>query len=150
MLIVLLLAALAVAAVVFGAPYTLTAIIAVPLSDRDDDLLDGKRGRTLTEPSLVEIALNAEDVDITMGATVGPTEVLPSGSRVTLQATVGVLPVFPDDVLVQTFGSVGDEIIIGAVNADAAAAREARVVVRVTAIEDVDLVRVLKQSTGAV
>lgn len=133
-----------------GAPYTLTAISDVPLSDRDDDLLDGKRGRTLTEPSLVEIALNAEDVDITMGATIGATEVLPSGSRVTLQTTVGVLPIFPDDVLVQSFGNVGDEIIIGAVNADAAAAQEARVVVRVTAIEDVDLVRVLKQSTGAV
>ena len=128
-------------------PYTLPAISDVPLGGTDLDLLDGLRGRTLTEPSLVQILLNGETVDITMGVTIGATEVLPSGSRVTLQATVGVLPVFPDDVLAESFGSKGDEIIVSARNAGAAAG-EARAVVRVTAIEDVDLIRVLKQSTG--
>jgi len=131
-----------------GIPYTMTAISDVPLSDSDNDLLDGQRGRTLSAPSLVEIAMNAEDVDITMGVLVGATDALTSGSRVTLQATVGVLPIFPDDVLVQTFGNIGDEIIINARNADAAAAREARVAVRVTEVEDVDLIRVLRQSVG--
>ena len=131
-----------------GAPYTLTAISDVPLSDSDNDLLDGLRGRTLTEPSLVEIALNAEDVDVSFGVTVGPTEVLPSGSRATLQPTVGVLPIFPDDVLIQTFAGRGDEIIISARNADAAAAAEARAVVKVTAITDVDLRRAVLQAQG--
>lgn len=129
-------------------PYTLVAISDIPLSDRDNDLLDGQRGRTLNEPSLVEIALNGEDVDITMSVTIGAVDVLSAGSRVTLQATAGILPIFPDDVLVRTFGKAGDEIIIGGVNADAAAAREARTVVRVTAVEDVDLMKVVAQSTG--
>lgn len=129
-------------------PYTITAISDIALSDADDDLLDGKRGRTLTEPSLVEIAYNAEDVDITMGTTIGATDVLSAGSRVTLQATVGVLPSLRDDVLVRSFGLGTNEIIISARNADAAAAREARAIARVTAVEDVDLMKVVAQSAG--
>ncbi len=131
-----------------GNPYTMVAISDVPLSGADNDLLDGLRGRTLVEPSLVEIALNTEDVDVTFGVTIGATEALPSLSRATLQATVGVLPVFPDDVLIRTFGDVGDQIIISAANADAIAPMEARAVVRVTAVEDVDLVKVVQQSAG--
>lgn len=131
-------------------PYTLTAISDVPLSDSDNDLLDGQRGRTLTEPSLVEIALNAEDVDVSMSVTIGAVDVLSAGSRVTLQATVGVLPSLRDDVLVRSFGFAGNEIIIGARNADAAAAREARVIVRVTAVEDVDLMKVVQLATGEI
>lgn len=131
-------------------PYTLTAISDVPLSEADNDLLDGQRGRTLTEPSLVEIALNAEDVDVTMSVTIGATDVLSAGSRVTLQATVGVLPSLRDDVLVRSFGLSGNEIIIGARNADAAAAREARAIVRVTAVEDVDLMKVVLAATGEI
>lgn len=131
-------------------PYTLTAISDVPLSESDNDLLDGQRGRTLTEPSLVEIALNAEDVDVTMSVTIGAVDVLSAGSRVTLQATVGVLPSLRDDVLVRSFGLAGNEIIIGARNADAAAAREARAIVRVTAVEDVDLMRVVQSATGEI
>jgi len=129
-------------------PYTLTAVSDVPLSDSDNDLLDGQRGRTLTEPSLVEIALNAEDVDITMGVTIGAIDVLSAGSRVTLQATAGVMPSLRDDVLVRSFGLGSNEIIISARNADAAAAREARAIVRVTAVEDVDLMKVVAQSAG--
>jgi len=129
-------------------PYTLVAISDVPLSESDNDLLDGQRGRTLTEPSLVEIALNAEDVDITMGVTIGAIDVLSAGSRVTLQATVGVLPSLRDDVLVRSFGLAGNEIIISARNADAAAAREARAIARVTAVEDVDLMKVVAQAAG--
>lgn len=131
-------------------PYTLTAISDIPLSESDNDLLDGQRGRTLTEPSLVEIALNAEDVDITMSVTIGATDVLSAGSRVTLQATAGILPSLRDDVLVRSFGLSGNEIIIGARNADAAAAREARAIVRVTAVEDVDLMKVVLAATGEI
>ncbi len=129
-------------------PYTLTAISDVPLSESDNDLLDGQRGRTLTEPSLVEIALNGEDVDITMGVTIGAVDVLSAGSRVTLQATIGVLPSLRDDVLVRSFGLAGNEIIISARNADAAAAREARAIARVTAVEDVDLMKVVAAAAG--
>jgi len=133
-----------------AAPYTITAISDIPLSDSVGDLFAEKRGRRLTEPALVEIALNAEDVDVTAGATVGATEVLSAGSRVTLQATVGILPVFPDDILIQTFGGTGDEIIVSGVNADAAAAAELRAVAKITAISDVALRRAILQGVGAV
>jgi len=133
-----------------GSPYTIVAIEDIPLSDSVEDLFQGKRGRRLTEPALVEIALNAEDVDVTAGATLGSTEILSAGSRVTLQATVGILPVFPDDVLIQSFGGVGDEIIVSGVNADAAAAAELRAVAKVTAISDVALRRAVLQGVGAV
>ena len=129
-------------------PYTLTAISDVPLSESDNDLFDGQRGRTLTEPSLVEIALNAEDVDVTMSVTLGAVDVLSAGSRVTLQATTGVMPSLRDDVLVRTFGLASNEIIVGARNADAAAAREARAIARVTAVEDVDLMKAIQGATG--
>jgi len=131
-----------------ASPYTITAINDIAISGRVNDLFQGIRGRILTEPALVEIAYNAEDVDITVGTTLGPTEVLPAGSRVTLQATVGVLPILPDDVLVSSFGGATDEIIVSGVNADAAAARELRAVARVTAITDVALRRAVLQSTG--
>jgi len=127
-------------------PYTITAINDIPLSDNIDDLLTGKRGRVVAEPSLVEIALNVEDVDVTVGVLIGSTDALSAGSRVTLQATAGVMPIFPDDAIIRTFANAKDEIIISAVNADAAAAREVRAVIRVTPIDDVMLMNAVKQA----
>lgn len=125
-------------------PYTITAVNDIPLSDRIDDLLTGRRGRVVAEASLVEIALNVEDVDVTVGVTIGAIDALSAGSRVTLQATIGVMPIFPDDAIIRTFADAKDEIIISAVNADAAAAREVRAVVRVTPIDDVMLMNAVK------
>jgi len=133
-----------------ASPYTITAIFDIPLSDSADDIFSGKRGRRLIEPALVEIALNAEDVDVTAGVTLGATEVLSAGSRVTLQATVGLLPLFPDDVLIQSFGNGSDEIIVSGVNADSGAARELRAVAKVTAVSDVALRRAVLQGVGAI
>lgn len=129
-------------------PYTITAIFDIPLTDRVDDLLTGRRGRVVPEASLVEIALNVEDVDVTLGVTIGAIDALAAGSRVTLQATVGVMPIFPDDAIIRTFANAGDEIIISAVNADAAAAAEVRAIVRVTPIDDVALMNAVKAQQG--
>ncbi len=125
-------------------PYTITAIFDIPLSDRVDDLLTGRRGRVVPEASLVEIALNVEDVDVTVGVTVGAIDALSAGSRVTLQAVVGTMPIFPDDAIIRTFANPGDEIIISGVNADAAVAAEIRAVVRVTPVDDVALMNAVK------
>jgi len=133
-----------------GSPYTLVAISDIPATDNVEDLFVGKRGRRLTDAALVEIAINGEDVDLTAGATVGTTEILSAGSRITLQATVGILPIFPDDVLISTFGNSGDEIIVSGVNADAAVAAELRAVAQVTAISDVALRRAALQGIGRV
>jgi len=122
-----------------GRPYSMTVINDVALSSTVQNVLAGLRGRTLQANSMVEVFMNAEDVDMSVGVTVGATEALPAGSRVTLNATVGDMPSTRDDRVVRTFGNRGDEIVIQAVNADAAAAVEIRVIVWVTEIDDVAL-----------
>jgi len=121
--------------------YSLTAIEDIPLSDSIANLFANQGGRTLAEPSLVVLALNAEDVDVSAGIRVGSTEVLSALSRVTLQATVGVLPILPDDIIAQTFAQAGDEIIVSGNNNDAAAARELRGIVFVIPVNAVSLMK---------
>lgn len=124
--------------------YTLTAINDIALSSSIPNLFADQGGRVLAEASLVTIALNGEDVDVTAGIRLGPTEVLAANSRVTLQATVGVLPILPDDVVSQSIGEASDEIIVSGQNADAAAPRELRGKVLVIPITDVDLQKALQ------
>ena len=129
-------------------PYSMTIINDIPLGETVQNLLAGLRGRTLAGPSLVEVFANVEDVDVSLGITVGATEALPAGSRATLQATVGVLPSTRDDKIVGTFGKRGDEIVIQAVNGDAVVAAEARVIVWVTEIDDVVMKRFVREQTA--
>jgi len=124
--------------------YSLTAINDIALSSSIPNLFADQGGRVLAEPSLVLILLNAEDVDVTAGVRIGPTEVLAANSRVTLQATVGVLPILPDDVVSQSIAAGGDEIIVSGQNADAAAARELRGKVLVVPAEDLELQKALQ------
>ncbi len=116
--------------------YSLIAINDIAIDSQITNLVADQGGRVLTEPSLVTIAVNGEDVDISIGIRIGTTEVLRAGSRVTLQATVGVLPIMPDDVIAQVIGVKDDEIIVSARNADAAAAREVRTIILVTPLSD--------------
>lgn len=127
-----------------GRPYSMTVINDVALASTVQNILAGLRGRTLQNSSMVEVFMNAEDVDMSVGVTVGATEALPAGSRVTLNATVGVMPSTRDDRVVRTFGNRGDEIVIQAVNGDAAAAAEIRAIVWVTEIDDVALANAIE------
>jgi len=127
-----------------AAGYTLTAINDIALSSSIANLFADQGGRVLAEPSLIMIALNGEDVDITAGIRVGPTEVMAANSRVTLQATVGVLPILPDDVVSVSMANASDEIIVSGQNADAAAARELRGKVIVIPAPAVELVKLLQ------
>jgi len=124
--------------------YSLIAINDIAISSAIPNLFADQGGRILAEPSLVTVALNGEDVDISAGIRIGPTEVLAANSRVTLQATVGVLPILPDDVVAQVIGEASDEIIVSGRNADAAAARELRGIVLVTPVSDVDIQKALQ------
>lgn len=128
--------------------YTITQIFDLPLSDTEDDIILGKRGTTLKEMSLVEVYANVEDVDVTLGVTVGATDVLQAGSRATLQATVGVMPSTRDDKVVSSIGKAGEKIIVTGSNADAAAAAELRVIIFVTPINDVILQRTAREVAG--
>lgn len=124
--------------------YSLTEVNDIAISSKITNLFADQGGRVLSEPSLVTFALNGEDVDITAGIRLGPTEVLSAGSRVTLNSNVGELPIMPDNVLAQVIGEESDEIIVSGDNADAAAARELRGVVFVTPADDVALQKALQ------
>jgi len=115
-------------------PYTITNITDVPLSSTVS-IIAGERGRTLDEPSRVQIFANRESVDILYNITLGGTSLIQDGIAA-INATAGDAPSTRDDKIIDTFGEVGAELVIRAANSDAAAAREARVIVFVTAVDD--------------
>jgi len=69
---------------------------------------------------------------------VGKENVLEAGSGAALNTTVGDLPSTRDDLLIDTFGNASEEIFIKASNTNAAA-KEGRVIVMVTPVDDVVL-----------
>lgn len=119
-------------------PYSMAVVEDVALNSVSNILRD-QRGRTLMEASRIKIYANREDVDITYNILVGPDSVLEDGISA-INANPGVAPIIPDDLLIDTFGQAGDELVIRARNINAAA-REARVVIFITPIDDVALQR---------
>lgn len=119
-------------------PVALTAVEDIPLAESVQDILANIPGSQLAEESLVIIALNGETTDIRAQISIGGNQILPD-SRVTVQATVGVLPVTPDDVIVASFGKAGNQITIRGTNLDAATARELRAKVQIFPTADIEL-----------
>jgi len=115
-------------------PYTMAQITDVTIGG-SDSLLTAKQGRVLPEDSRVRVFANRESVDVTFGITIGASEVLAALSGAAVNATVGDVPSTRDDLLVDTFGFAGDEILILAANANAAL-QEARVIVWVDPVDD--------------
>jgi len=129
-------------------PYTITQVSSIPLSDAIQNIIEGIAGRTLAEDSLVEVAANMGDADVSMQMTIGGDQILPAGP-VNLEAGAGVLPSVRDDLIISSFGKAGDEMIIRGQNDDAAAAAQLRVVIRVTPIDDVVLARAMSEFGAA-
>jgi len=115
-------------------PYTIDNITDVAQASTAS-ILTAERGRTLAEASRVKIYANRETTEISYGITVGATEVN-SNAGARINATIGDGPIVPDDLITDTFGMAGDEIVILARNTAAAAAREARVLIFVTPVDD--------------
>lgn len=118
-------------------PYTLTVIGVIPISGSIQNLVEGRSGRVLDEPSRVRVYATRESVAVTTGFTLGREEALPAGSVTNLNATNGTLPSRQDDLLVETFGDTGNEILIQGVNTDGAATRELRLLIDVIAVDDI-------------
>lgn len=118
-------------------PYTITVINDIPQASTVQNLVEGRSGRVLDEPSRVTVWATRETVDITMGFIFGRQEILPAGSVVNISTVIGSLPSRQDDEITRTFGDTGFEIIIQGVNADAAAARELRLLIDVIAVDDI-------------
>lgn len=117
-------------------PVALTAVEDIAAASSVVDILANIPGALLQEQSLVVISLNGETVDIRAQISIGGNQILPD-SRVTVQATVGVLPVNPDDVIVASFGRKGDQITIRGANEDVAASRELRAKVQIFPSSDI-------------
>ncbi len=124
-----------------GAPRTITNITDVAIG-ATASLIEGEQGRTLQEPSRVRIYANQENVNVSFTITIGADQVA-SAATSAIQATLGVMPITPNDLLVESFGDGGDEIVIRAQNTDAGAS-EARVRVMITPIDDVALLRAME------
>jgi len=127
-----------------GRPVAFTVVNDIPLASTVVDIAANIPGADISEPSLVLIALNGETVDIRAQVSIGGAQVLPE-SRVTVQATVGILPVTPDDILVTTLGNRGESITIKGTNLDAAAAREIRASVLIFPMSDINALMLLMQ-----
>jgi len=114
----------------------------VPLGDTEN-LLAGLEGRTLEEDSIIAIFLNQEAVSGAWQITIGSRQVLQQNAIATLQATVGVMPIIPDDIAVLTNGEASQEIILNATNGDGASAREMRVSLFVMPVAERDIMAFL-------
>ncbi len=128
-------------------PNALTVVDDLALSSTTVDILANIPGAVLAEDSLVQIALNGETVAIRGQISIGGNQVLPE-SRVTVQATVGVLPITPDDILVSTFGKGNEQITVKGTNLDAAAAREIRAKVQTFPSSDIFLLSQALRGVG--
>lgn len=125
-------------------PVSFTVVRDLALSSTVVDIAANIPGADVKEPSLVLIALNGETADIRAQVSLGAAQVLPE-SRVTVQATIGVLPITPDDILVASLANGGDAITIKGTNLDAAAAREIRAKVMVFPMSDIMALQLLLQ-----
>jgi len=128
-------------------PVAFTAVNDIPLADTVVDIVANVPGAILAEKSLVQIALNGETTDIRGQISIGGQQVLPE-SRVSVQATVGVLPVTPDDIIVTSFGDAGNQITIKGTNLDGAAAREIRAKVQTFPTSDIFLMSQALRAVG--
>lgn len=117
-------------------PEAFTQVTDIPLSEVVQNIVADIPGSQVSEDSLCVIALNGETTDVQAQVSIGGAQVLPQGN-VTVQATAGVLPVTPDDVVVATFAKANEQITIKGTNLDAVAARELRAKVQVFGVKDI-------------
>jgi len=127
-------------------PYTITRVADVAQASTES-IISGERGRTLDEPSRVQIFANRETTEILYNITLGGESLLQDGISA-INATDGDAPSTRDDKIVDTFGIAGAELVIRAANSAAAAAREARVIIFVTPLDDVALQKAMGDLAG--
>lgn len=116
-------------------PLSLAVIEDLAIGASGVDILRDFADAQLSEPSLVVVYENRESVDVTSQIKMGSEEVKPLGGSVVM-ATVGVIPILPDNKVVVTMGGKGERIQVLGTNANAAA-QELRVVVMIFALSDI-------------
>lgn len=114
--------------------YTITSVFDVPAQGSEPNIILGRRGQKLDEPSRVLIYLTRESVDVQAAVNIGGTEVLSQGP-VNINTVNDTLPSTQDDKLIETFAQQGDDIIVSATNANVAT-QQLRVIVQVMPIDE--------------
>lgn len=122
-------------------PYSISAITDI-LANSTSNLIEGLRGRTLPGPSRVTGYMTREAINVLTAITIGGESVV-QGGLAQINATVGTSPIVPDNMLFDSFGFGGEEVIVEGQNLTAGAL-ELRVLLFITPLDDVSLQRILQ------
>jgi len=116
-------------------PASLIQVTDLAIGASGVDILALEGSAQLKEDALVLIFANRESVDVTLQLKMGDVEVLPlAGAAV--NATLGDIPIIPDDLVLRTLGQTGDRVQVLGTNVNAAA-QELRVLVMIIALSDI-------------
>jgi len=127
--------------------YSIAAVNDVPLGGSIDNIFKNLPGVKLRSMSLVQIFLTRESVDVLVGVTIGGSQVLPSGSAVSINTVDGSLPSTQDDEVLSVIAQGGDEIIVSGTNSNVAA-QQLRGLAFITPIDDAMLRTAIKLRKG--
>jgi len=116
-------------------PYSIAQVTDIPATTTDQNIILGRPGQTVDEDSEVIIYATRESVDVTFGITFGQQVVLPVGSPANISTVAGSLPSVQDDEIARGLIPAGADIIVQAENVNAAA-QEMRVLLKITALDD--------------
>lgn len=108
------------------------------------NLVEGRKGTTLTGRSQVVFYLNRGTTAITFTAFVGSQGIMERAGAA-VDVTAGQTPSFQDDKVVTTFGMPGDLIVLNAANSSGAPV-EAGFIVQITEIDDAVLQQAMEQA----
>lgn len=110
----------------------------------ETNIVEGRKGTTLTADSMITVFLNRENTLITFTMFVGAEGIMERAGA-PVDATAGQTPSFQDDRAVSTFGRRGDLLVLNARNADVAA-REAGFILQITEVDDAVLQQAIESA----
>jgi len=113
-------------------------------ANAETNIVEGRKGTTLTADAMIVWYLNREVTLITFTAFVGAEGIFERAGAA-VDATAGQTPSFQDDRVIATFGRRGDLIVLNARNADVVA-REAGFIVQITEIDDAVLQKAMEDA----
>lgn len=121
-----------------GLPVTIPIVNDLAPAAVRTNILAGIPQRVVNAPSVVDVALTREGVDVTYSMEIGGSIAIPGGSPCNIVAAVGTLPRFDQDGLGRFGADSGDEIAIFGSNVNVAA-QELRAQIRITALDDLPI-----------
>jgi len=121
-------------------PVTIPVVFKLAAGATRVNIIAGIPQRVIKEPSRLSIAMTREVALVTFGVEIGGQVAIPDGSPAQIVATIGSLPNFENDGVGNFGGDGGDEVAIFGSNPDVAI-RELRAQIRITALEDVEIIQ---------